>query len=443
MTSEAVLFWDSFVALQLAISGSGALPVARAFAVVGWKLGLVLCFLTGILNKATTAWLVESAFDAEEISYSGVCERAGFGPRARLVVELFTLTLMTGSFAVCLAAFGETCGRATESERARILAPALGVFVAAVLGSRDYAGPVMAFSSVFGVAFLLALAVAVLVQCLRSRTVSSSSSSSWEEGAPAAVATLGYSFYLAPVALAMFRNHWAHHSERVDRAAVVRAVNAASALTFATTFVVYGVLGVSGSLWLGSETPGDVATAFPGRFIASFVALYLAVGLLPMFHPLEDSVRALFFGGHDDARVRVCSVAALVLAALAAQCNSITLFAFTGATGVCVTCYVVPVLCFWRTVRPANDKRRRRQDDDGLLVGERARIVVVAPDKEDAATAEIPPSSRSRRLRVLQRWAEAARETCLEVLFPALALAFGVGISVLSLAIALAGDSTL
>lgn len=445
------LFWHSFVTLQLAISGSGALPVARAFAIVGWPGGIILCLLTMALNKATTEWLLESAVmmiqdDVTRISYSAVCERAGFG-RGKVIVEAFTCLLMTGSIAACLAALGETSARTCHgSATARFLAPVVGVVVAAVFGSTNYAGAVMKTASFLGVIFLVALVIAVVVAFLTSTRATDAESLQDElEGAPSAVATLGYSFYLAPVALAMLENHLTVVPEQNDVASIVAEATAA---TFLTTFLLYGALGVFGSLWLGPETPGDIATAFSANFIAPATALYLAIGLLPMFHPLEDSVNALISilrhhhgkeqhaggpspgGGYaacgttattttkdptsssssseddhakKDPFARVAAVGALVVAALAARCNSITIFAFTGATGVCVTCYVVPVLCFWRIVRPARSEARSRRRE---------------ATSDDTIT------------KVHELWSE--------VILPGIALVFGVGVSALSLVLAFA-----
>jgi len=441
------LFLESFVTLQLGISGSGALPVPRAFAMVGVRTGLGLCFIAMLLNKVTSEWLLVSACETatQKLSYSALCKKAGFGVSLTVLVEIFTLTLMTGSYAACLAALRETSGRAVDlwcgggSQIVRDLTPAAGILLAAVAGAKDYEA--LSSFSTAGVAFLLGLVACVVGAFINAGPAADSADMSLRD-APAAVATLGYSFYVAPLALSVYANELS--STRFNRADLANIVKKATALTFMTTFVVYGLLGTCGALWLGSRTPGDVATAFTDKFIAPATALYLAVSLLPMFHPLQDSANAivdLYRKNIDNNHqpkptteteeeeappsqeqpcvARLLAVCALVVAAMAARCDSIAIFAFTGATGVCVTCYVVPVVCFWRIVLPA---RRRR-----------ASLLLPTIDQEDETQSLVDASSSTSKRRCF----DVICGTFADVVLPFVALFFGCFVSFLSLILAL------
>ena len=178
---------------------------------------------------------------------------------------------------------------------------------------------------------------------------------SWAE-LPSAVSTLGYSLYVGPIALSMV-------DDRPGRLGVVaRATHAC----FFTTTLIYVVLGVAGASWLGRATPSDVSTAFSpgvrgGAWAANVVpggtVLYLALATAPMLNPLRDSVAALAGREVTDGAVTAAVLALVVLSVvLASTLESLLIFSLSGATGVCVTCYVVPVACLWSIPRDRDPK---------------------------------------------------------------------------------------
>lgn len=50
------------------------------------------------------------------------------------------------------------------------------------------------------------------------------------------------------------------------------------------------------------------------------------------------------------------AVAVFAAVLVATTFKSLSLFSLSGATGVCVTCYVVPVACHWSIARDRDDK---------------------------------------------------------------------------------------
>ena len=126
------------------------------------------------------------------------------------------------------------------------------------------------------------------------------------------------------------------------------------------------VLGVAGASWLGRATPSDVSTAFSpgvrgGAWAANVVpggtVLYLALATAPMLNPLRDSVAALAGREVADGAVTAAVLALVVLSVvLASTLESLLIFSLSGATGVCVTCYVVPVACLWSIPRDRDPK---------------------------------------------------------------------------------------
>ena len=143
--------WTCWVTLQLAISGSGVLPLPFAFASVGAPLGVVCCVLVALLNDATTQWLIWSAAPHVRggkvaASYTELGERANFSRSSKLLVELSSAVLLFGSLAAGLAAVGENASRAVGTAQgweagghARLLAPVIAGTVIAAAGVRGRA----------------------------------------------------------------------------------------------------------------------------------------------------------------------------------------------------------------------------------------------------------------------------------------------------------------
>ena len=99
---------NCWVTLQLAISGSGVLPLPHCFAAVGVPLGVACCVAVALLNDATTQWLLAAAAPlrlGERVarSYSDLAARANFSARTKLAVEASSAILLFGSLAACLA----------------------------------------------------------------------------------------------------------------------------------------------------------------------------------------------------------------------------------------------------------------------------------------------------------------------------------------------------
>lgn len=309
---------SAFVSLLLAISGSGALPVPHAFAAVGVVWGSLICVCVGYLNYQTTVWLVRCGSTYEEIS-----KAAGFSPLATRLTEFASTALLTGTFAACLTAFGEACQRATGYKGTW---PCL--LAVCLLGSHSY--DKMAWTSGLGLVYLGSLVLAVTIMFATSPHL-------WPhvdyDEAPSAASTLGYSFYLAPIAIAVLG-----HGE-----SSVETVESATMYTFLAATIIYLLLGICGSAWRGDDCPGDIAVAFKqyGRLIAAATALYLVLSASVSLHPLRDSLRSQV--GEKREKVATCLV--LLLAGYASTATSSqSIFQLTGATAVCVTCYVVPVL---------------------------------------------------------------------------------------------------
>mmetsp|Transcript_7980 Transcript_7980/g.12141 ORF Transcript_7980/g.12141 Transcript_7980/m.12141 type:complete len:231 (+) Transcript_7980:715-1407(+) len=215
-------------------------------------------------------------------------------------------------------------------------------------------------------------------------------------------------------------------------------------LLFFVTFCLYSLLGVYGCLWKGPNTPGDIATAFSDGIIAPVTTLYLMVSLLPMYHPLEDSVRGMLILITKPSRsptdasprftsrrppsnksVKICTLSLLILAGLLARSSSNILFSLTGATGVAITCYVVPVLCYWR-LHSSFD-----------IVPPTSLRLLATKSKHTTEQEAIPLAVSGSFCQPLPRkwWTswKTTRPVLLDIFLPFIALAFGLIISSFSL----------
>ncbi|KAJ1459827.1 hypothetical protein M885DRAFT_511102 [Pelagophyceae sp. CCMP2097] len=441
--------WGAYCTLQLAVAGSGVLPLPSVFAKCGVASGTVICFLVTLLNDRTTTWLIEAAYlaspgSAAAGSYSELLRRCGFGERCVFCAELAAFGLLFGSVAACLACAGEASAKLVGDvfealalaggdgavELTRAVSPLLACALACALGLRSFSA--MRYASALGVGFLGLIVGAVVYAYASSdgpptrvpgapRGPSARYGAEWAEW-PVAVTVLGYALYLGPVALAMVAEatalgveeivdptvtttkRWGSFDSVVGRFDSVSAhengpepqaetpadryneIRVAVHQTYACSFVLYTALGASGALWLGEDTPTDIVTAFRGKSsiaISAATVAYLWLSTAPMLIPLRDSVFALTARrpAADGAACRskgsavrwrlqfgATLAAIFTAAALSLALRSLTLFSLTGATGVCATCYIIPVACRWALQKRSGDATRRAAALPGLCL---------------------------------------------------------------------------
>ncbi|KAK9867727.1 hypothetical protein WJX84_006460 [Apatococcus fuscideae] len=169
------------------------------------------------------------------------------------------------------------------------------------------------------------------------------------KGLPEAFSILGYGFYLQPMMLPLL-------NEMPLGALGVELTNQAMCLvTLGVAPLVYGMLGVFGAARYGAATQGDmlVNTWLHGQaegILDLATTLYLSISIPPMQMSLRYTLDCLIAGEHARySRARHwLETLGIILSTLAISAAypqySEKIFAITGATAVCLVCYVIPVV---------------------------------------------------------------------------------------------------
>jgi amino acid permease len=354
--------------LLLAIAGSSLLPLPCAFGQAGFVAGTALLLLIAAVNDYTTVLMVRAAARLRVSSY----EEAVLGSTGRtglLVARLSLVVLLFGTLCGNLAAIAETATRALylagyewlASQQALLLTGATLLVLPLSLNSLTD----MVELSIFGVGTMLLMAGYLVYVCV----CSGAQLESFEldirlEALPEAASTLGFAFYVQPCVLPMLRS-------LPPGPLGARVLERATHLTYLVITLVYLIVGAAGLLLFGRDTPQDVLQGFGGAggaLVATLVSLYLAASFAPIAVPLRESVVRLWLGvsrargppmgsiallaelSHrvelapvPNAIVTSAIIGLVYLVALLLPDASAALFALTGATGVCMVAYVLPV----------------------------------------------------------------------------------------------------
>ncbi|KAK9843248.1 hypothetical protein WJX74_009204 [Apatococcus lobatus] len=357
--------WSAAATLTLSILGSSVLPIPFAFSKMGVLVGLLTMAIVAGSNCLTSNLLLGAAFKTGNASYEGIAEAAG-GRRWKAVTQTSLILLLVGTL------IGDWCLLSDVGPRAlqRLTAPTPSP--AWLVGSSGR-----------GTMILLAMLV-VLPMCLlrrmRSLELAASAGATViiaiiaivvhaaistgfpaiatgelplytlqiSKDLPEAFSILGYGFYLQPMMLPLL-------AEMPAGSLGVKLTNQAMCLvTLIVAPAVYGMLGIFGAARYGAATQGDmlVNTWLHGRaegILDLATTLYLSISIPPMQMSLRYTLDCLIAGEHAPySRARHwAETLGIVLATLATSAAypqySEKIFAITGATAVCLVCYVIPV----------------------------------------------------------------------------------------------------
>ena len=183
----------------------------------------------------------------------------------------------------------------------------------------------------------------------------------WHSGHIAeAFALIGYSFYLHPLMMPMLR-------ELPSGKRGIELMSQSMAITImGVALVVYTYVGAMGAAAFGADTQGDImmnrvvggiAGSHQRWASGAFVILmlvYLAVSIPPLVITLRSYVAFILAHGTSaiPAQRRVLLTLALTVVPLLLAWRNPGLaekaFSLTGATGVCIVCYIIPVVAHFQ-----------------------------------------------------------------------------------------------
>ena len=404
--------------LFLAVVGSAILPVPYAFRVSGLGLALALTASVWLINVYTSVLLVRScrytaALELKDVGMENLAAEA-FGERYRTAMQLSLCVLlfgnMCGSFSVLkevgVSTVRRFAGGSPAGWEAALLADGgwrvLLLLVAAMIMPLCLLRRMRQLEAAagVGVGVLFVLSGYIVFRSLESGMPGLTPRpdldyNPWldvSRRTPQALGVLGFAFYLQPMLLPMLRELPAGARGR-------RILERAVTFTLGLTLLVYVLVGFFAVAHFGAHTRGNVLENIRGGWAPALdvlVSVYLAVGVPPTQFSLRCTIEDMTVGtGAPFSLLRhvaetVAAVAgAFLVAAFAPPDGSAIIFSITGATGVCLACYVMPILIYLRFC----DRHRRRQRGGagagGAAAGE-LDAAAAAKGGEDDAGFEVP-----------------------------------------------------
>ncbi|GAQ81504.1 Amino acid transporter protein [Klebsormidium nitens] len=361
-------------ALTLAIMGSSILPIAAAFASTGVVCAVTLMGVVALANLYTCDLLLRQAYVAGKTNYEELAYAVGGEPWL-IVTQLSIVVLLVGTLVGGMVQVGQAGAAAlnffagasipawvSEDDKSRFVTSlATLLFVAPLclvkqLRQLEYVGhacvPAVIWLMVAVTGDSLSAGLPALGNELRIMGFDSIHAMS------GVVATFGFTFYIQPILMPMIAE-----MPRGDVGIKILAWSARF-VTLGNAFLTYCVLGFFGAARYGAATKGNIlqnewigGKGWQG-LLNVFMCLYIAVSGPPSEFPVRHTldlwfVRLLTRLGVENAKYRFkwrrhLAETSLVLGAslgiaLAFPDDSAWVLLITGATGVCMVSYVIPV----------------------------------------------------------------------------------------------------
>uniref|UniRef100_A0A1D2AFK5 Amino acid transporter transmembrane domain-containing protein n=2 Tax=Auxenochlorella protothecoides TaxID=3075 RepID=A0A1D2AFK5_AUXPR len=400
--------------LTLGIIGSAILPVASAFATTGAVLGIIVALVVGATNVYTCRLLIRGAQYTGTRDYESFAHAVG-GPWFKFFTEFSIIILLLGTIIAAMIQCGEV-GAAGLTSTWPSTAPGFltyrGGLAIVVFCTLCIITPLSLLPSMrkletiggFGIIIVWFLMFVIIVYSCKNglpalkdglfggfAVVNQGSISDVAN----AFSTFGFAFYLQAIMMPLL-------SEMPPGRTGSRITNAASAVTVigvaATTYIVTAFFGAAmygydntasnilDNQWFGSYTVAPDGTLVPGnggggQFTLNFLmTMYLAISLPPIVFacciPVNNWMVMASRGRYENLRpfTRKCINLAIVISitlavSLAAPSQSGNVITATGATGVCLVSYLIPVLSHLLLVFGRGHCQRPLQADSASVAG--------------------------------------------------------------------------
>lgn len=362
--------------LTLATTGNAILPIPYAFAVSGAVAATLIIVFVALSNVFTSGLLLRGAVSVGASDYEQLAAAVG-GPWLRLWSEIWIVILLFGTNMGAIIQMGEAFGFAVQTQWPdapnwlwdRSGTAAMIFFTLAVIFPLSMMPKMRSLEMVGngGVVILFALAVIVMVKAISNGmpalasgdfpSVSSNNLTSISE----TFSLMCFAFYHQVMMMPMFAEMPRISSDCAKRNA--HALHKASTIVIlGTSGMYYWVTGFFGASMYGvSETSDNILQNIwlpgVGTFIMNFViTIYLSISIPPIFHACNHTVdnwlRQLFprdYAGLTRPWVQrfvcnLCTILPCLGVALGVPGESGTVLSVTGATGVAMCSYVLPVL---------------------------------------------------------------------------------------------------
>lgn len=362
--------------LTLATVGNAILPIPYAFAITGAVASTLIITGIALANVFTCRLLLRGAVSTGASDYEQLAFAVG-GFWVRLWTEIWIVALLVGTNIGAIIQMGEAFGFAISSQwpeapawlwdrsgtAAMIFFTLCVIFPLSMLPKMRQLELVGAIGS----SVLWVLAVVVMVKAISNGMpalssgdfpkVSSGDLSSISE----TFSLLCFAFYHQVMMMPLLSEMPRVSSEAARRSA--RDLNRASSITILiTSGLTYWLVGFFGASMYGATNVSENVSEnewLPGvgTFVLNLViTIYLAISIPPIFHAtnhtVESWLRMLFprgFGGLSRPWMQrfitnCCTILPCLAVALGVPGESGTVLSVTGATGVAMCSYILPVI---------------------------------------------------------------------------------------------------
>lgn len=373
-------FNSAAVTLTLGILGSSVLPVPYAISRLGVFPAIAIGVAVGYANSYTGTLLIRMAHYTKTDTYESVCEAANGGSKLwRIIAHVSLIGLLFGTLAGDAALLADTGVLAVEdffkegqvpsfleNNKGRSEMVLLITFLVFPLSLTKQIRQ-LEKAATAGLALVLVLAIVVARAALSAGFPALKSgelplfSVATKADLPEAVAVLSFAFYLQPMLLPLLK-------EMPPGDIGVELTS--KALQFVTMVVATGVylfIGIFAASRYGLSTQGDflvnkwTSSNVLDGFLDSMTAIYLSISMAPMCMTLRYQLDSLLDYGKEAAAPQEASYnfarefwftllilgSSMTVALLFPEAAE-KIFSITGATAVCLVCYVLPIAAHLR-----------------------------------------------------------------------------------------------
>ncbi|PSC70040.1 Amino acid transporter isoform A [Micractinium conductrix] len=362
--------------LTLATTGNAILPIPYAFAISGAVASTLMIVFVALSNVFTCKLLLQGAVATGAADYEQLAHNVG-GRWLRLWSEVWVVVLLVGTNIGAIIQMGEAFGFAVETQwpdaptwlYGRSGTAAMLFFTLVIIFPLSMLPKMRKLEMVgnFGVVILFALAIIVAVKAISNGmpALSSGDFASVSSGDLTSISEtfslLCFAFYHQVMMMPMLSEMPRVSSDAARESA--RALHRASTIVIlGTSGMYYWVTGFFGASMYGATDVSDNLlgnTWLPGAgtFVLNLiVTIYLSISIPPIFqatnHTVDSWLRGLFprnYGGLTRPWVQrfivnLITILTCLGVALGVPGESATVLSVTGATGVAMCSYVLPVV---------------------------------------------------------------------------------------------------
>eukprot|EP00892_Ulva_mutabilis_P000015 jgi/Ulvmu1/10013/UM059_0062.1 len=356
------------MALIMAMLGSSVIPVSYAFATTGITCGLLISLVVALCNTYTCQLFLSAAGATRTSTFEELAAAVGGKPLMRLA-QLSNIILLfgnlTGDFCLLADLGSQSLKSSLGHDAPWILVSNHGrgtmlLLVAGVIFPLSLFRGMRALESVStaGMSVILLLFGVLTYNAFASgfHGIASGEVPLWSLGGASgadianAFALLGFSFYLHPLMMPML-------AEMPPGPRGVRILS--DSVTFVimvVAFVTISFVGAMGAATFGANTKGDIMMnqllppGLPSLAFALAMLLYLSSCIPPIVLSLRCYLDFIIAGPRAGFRLPrfLALTVGIVLVPMALAWSNPSLseraFALTGASGVCIVCYIIPVV---------------------------------------------------------------------------------------------------